>query len=144
MKLIPIRIQRYDEGENPNYISLVTKDEQFLQLNELIEAKRRMLLEKQKKIKIVSKQNKFLEEIKEDYSNYYNYIIQQKKDQMKALELLHNYINDLSVSGNLSKQNLVDSKHEQKKIMNELNSIKTNLDVIINDTDIISNNIIKK
>ena len=144
MKLIQIRIQRYDEGENPNYISLVTKDEQFLQLNELIEAKRRMLLEKQKKIKIVSKQNKFLEEIKEDYSNYYNYIIQQKKDQMKALELLHNYINDLSVSGNLSKQNLVDSKHEQKKIMNELNSIKTNLDVIINDTDIISNNIIKK
>ena len=101
------------------------------------------LFEKNCKIKKISKQNIFLEEIKEDYSKYYEYIVQQKKDQIKALELLNNYIHELSISGKLSKQNLEDSKQEQKKIMEELRSIKLNLDEIIRDTDSITNNLKK-
>ena len=109
-----------------------------MRLNEMIEIKRQMLLEKQKKLHIISKQNKFLEEIKEDYSKYNSYIVNQKQQQIEALQKLNNYLNDLSVSEKLSKQNLIDSKKEQKKIMNELNLLKKNLDTIINDTNIIS------
>jgi hypothetical protein len=44
---------------------------------------------------------------------------------------------DLTISGNLSKQNVKDAKYEQKKIIKELKSIKDNLDgVIQNNTDI--------
>ena len=120
---------------------LASKDEQFIQLQQLIDLKRNMLLDKQNKYKKISKQNHFLEEIKNDYSNYSNYIMKQKQEQIQALEILNNYVRDLTISGKLSKQNVKDAKYEQKKIIKELNSIKHNLDEVIkNNNDIIDNN----
>jgi cell division septum initiation protein DivIVA len=94
-----------------------------------------MLLDKQNKIQFISKQNEFLDDIKSDYNKYYNYIAQQKRDQMSALHLLNNYINELTISGELSKNNMKDAKYEQKKILSELNTIKKSLDGIIMDTN---------
>ena len=113
--------------------SLVENDEKILQIEELIEAKRRMLLEKQKKLKNISKQNQFLEAVKNDYTKYYDYISQQKQDQIKALGLLNGYIQDLSISGQLSKHNIDDAKFEQEKILKEINEIKKGLETIINN-----------
>jgi hypothetical protein len=125
----------------PIQIDLASKDQQFIQLQQLIDLKRKMLLDKQIKYKKISKQNHFLEEIKNDYSNYSNYIMKQKQEQIQALEILNNYVRDLTISGKLSKQNVKDAKYEQKKIIKELNSIKHNLDEIINNNnDIINNN----
>ena len=125
----------------PIQIDLASKDQQFIQLQQLIESKKKMLLDKQIKYKKISKQNHFLEEIKNDYSNYSNYVMKQKQEQIQALEILHNYVKDLTISGNLSKQNVKDAKYEQKKIIKELKSIKHNLDnVIQNNNDIISDN----
>lgn len=128
----------------PVNMPLVKRDEQLLQIEELIEAKRRMLLEKQKKIKFISKQNKFLDAVKHDYTKYYGYIIKQKREQIEALDLLNNYINDLTVSGKLSKHNIEDAKHEQSKILHELKNIQKGLDSIINDTNDISVNLKQK
>ena len=125
----------------PIQLDLASKDEQFIQLQQLIDLKRNMLLDKQNKYKKISKQNHFLEEIKNDYSNYSNYIMKQKQEQIQALEILNNYVRDLTISGKLSKQNVKDAKYEQKKIIKELNSIKHNLDEVIkNNNDIIDNN----
>jgi hypothetical protein len=110
-------------------------DEEYLQLQYVIQAKRRMLLKKQKKIQLLSKQNAFLEGIKRDYFNYNNYIIKQKQDQIIALELLNNYIKDLNKSGQMSENNIKDAKVEQNKILRELKMLKTSLDKIINDTN---------
>ena len=120
----------------PNLINLASKDKQFNQIQQVIELKRKLLLEKQIKYKKISKQNKFLEEIRDDYSNYSNYIMNQKQEQIKALSLLKNYVDDLSSSGNLSNQNIKDSKYEQKKILNEINLIKSNLNEIIKNDSI--------
>jgi hypothetical protein len=126
----------------PVQMDLASKDQQFIQLQEMIDLKRKMLLEKQIKYKKIVKQNHFLEEIKSDYSSYSNYIMKQKQEQIQALEILQNYVRDLSVSGKLSKQNVKDAKYEQKKIIKELKSIKNNLDEVVqNNNDIDSNNI---
>lgn len=109
-------------------------DNEFLQLQLVIEAKRNMLLKKQKRIQRISKQNAFLEQVKDDYLKYNNYIIRQKEDQMKALELLNNYIKDLTTSGQLSENNIKDAKHEQNKIKKELKAIQLGLDKLMNDT----------
>ena len=122
-------------------IPLMDMDERFFKIQELIDIKRQMLLDKQKKIKLISKQNNFLHTIKDDYMKYYNFIYQQKQDQIRALELLNNYIKDLTVSGKLSKHNIEDAKSEQKKILKELKSIKKGLDSIIDDTNDISNKV---
>ena len=121
-------------------IPLREKDDQFMKIQELIDAKRGMLISKQKDLQMISKQNEFLESVKGDYQKYYNYISQQKNDQIKALELLDEYIRDLTTSGSLTKHNIEDAKAEQVKIMNEVGSIKQTLDSIINDTQYIVNN----
>jgi len=115
-------------------INMMQRDEQFMQIQELIESKRQMLLDKQKKLQVITKQNHFLDVIKNDYAQYYNYISQQKNDQIKALQLLNGYINDLTVSGKLSKHNIDDAKYEQGKILHEVKSIKKGLDSIMNNT----------
>ena len=128
----------------PVNMPLVKRDEQLLQIEELIAAKRKMLLDKQKKIRFISKQNKFLDAIKNDYAKYYGYIIKQKQDQMEALDMLNKYIHDLTISGKLSKNNIEDAKHEQSKILNELKNIKKGLDGIMNDTNDININLKQK
>ena len=107
---------------------LEEKDNVLLQIEELIEAKSRMLLDKQNKLICISKQNCFLDTVKQDYINYYNYIIKLKNDEMKALELLNGYINDLTISEQLSQYNLEDAKIEQDKIFREIKIIKKALD----------------
>lgn len=114
-------------------------DERFMYIQELIEAKRNMLVNKQKKIRFITKQNKFLDAVKDDYEKFYGYISQQKRDQIKALEVLDEYIKDLTISGKLTKHNIEDAKEEQLKILRELNLIKESLDTIIDNTqDIVS------
>ena len=121
-----------------NYIHLENRDNQLLQIENLIDAKRKMLIDKQKKFKNISKQNEFLSEVKQDYSKYYGYIVKQKQDQMSALSMLDTYIKDLTVSGTLSKNNIDDAKNEQQKILTEINSIKNGIDDIIKGADGIS------
>ena len=117
-----------------NYIHLENRDQQLLQIENLIDAKRKMLIDKQKKFKNLTKQNEFLNEVKQDYNKYYGYIVKQKEDQMSALTLLNGYIKDLTVSGTLSKNNIEDAKNEQNKILTEINSIKKGIDDIIKET----------
>lgn len=120
---------------------LEQKDDQIMQIERLINSKREMLLEKQLKFKAIEQQNEFLNDVKEDYSKYYQYISQQKQDQIKALELLNTYIHDLTHSGHLSKHNEEDARMEQKKIMREVNSIKKGLDSIIKNTDLLNSSL---
>ena len=117
-----------------NYIHLENRDQQLLQIENLIDAKRKMLIDKQKKFKNLTKENEFLNDVKQDYNKYYGYIVKQKEDQMSALTLLNGYIKDLTISGTLSKNNIQDAKNEQNKILTEINSIKKGIDEIIKET----------
>jgi hypothetical protein len=122
-------------------IPIRENDQRFIQIQELIEAKRNMLVNKQKKLRFITKQNRFLEAVRDDYQKFYGYINQQKLDQIHALQVLDEYIKDLTLSGKLTKHNIEDAKEEQNKILMEVNSIKKSLDYIINDTqDLVSKN----
>jgi methyl-accepting chemotaxis protein len=120
-------------------VPLRERDIQFIQLQNLIDAKRTFLLDKQKKLRFISKQNRFLEAVKNDYTKYHNYISQQKRDQIKALQSLDEYIKDLTHSGKLTKHNIEDAKEEQNKILSEVKSIKESLDKLVDDTQNIEN-----
>jgi hypothetical protein len=124
---------------NPSRVNpvpdLAKQDEQFLHIEELIASKRKMLHDKQKKLKFILKQNQFLDIIKDDYAKYYTYISKQKQDQIKALEILNTYISDLTNSGKLTKHNIDDANFEQEKILREIKSIRKGLDNIMSDTN---------
>jgi hypothetical protein len=116
-------------------VPLESQDKNFLQIQDLIEAKRNLLFQKQKKLRFITKQNRFLEEVQKDYSKYYGYIVKQKNDQIQALGMLESYIRDLTKSGNLTKHNIEDAKEEQIKILDEIKLIQEGLDSIMNETD---------
>uniref|UniRef100_A0A6C0JEZ6 Uncharacterized protein n=1 Tax=viral metagenome TaxID=1070528 RepID=A0A6C0JEZ6_9ZZZZ len=130
--------------QQPREMDYRNEEEKYMQLQYVIEAKRDLLLKKQHKLHKIAKQNAFLEHIKNDYSNYNNYIVKQKQDQITALQLLNNYIDELNRSGHLSEHNIQDSKMEQNKILKELKSIKQGLDKIMNDSHEINNSLISK
>jgi len=115
-------------------IDLKRKDEELLQIEKLIEEKQQLLLENYKNMYINSQQNAVLENIKEDYEKYYNYIIEEKNEQLKAFYILNTYVENLEKYKKYSKHNAEDMRHQQMNIINEINIIKQNLH------DIISNN----
>ena len=115
--------------------SMRIKDSQFMNIQELIDSKRKFLYEKQKSLHSVKQQNTFLTGVKNDYSKYNQYITDQKNEQIKAFQLLNNYITDLTNSGGLSQRNLEDAEMEQQKIMKEVGAIKKNLDALIHETN---------
>ena len=113
---------------------LETREANFLQLQELIDAKRKMLLDKQKNFTVLTKQNHFLRDMKDDYSRYYKHIAQQKEDQMAALNLLKEYVQDLTTSGSLTRNNIKDAEMEQENLLREVKTIKASLDSLVNKT----------
>lgn len=119
-------------------------DNQFIQIQDLIDSKKKLLLDKQKKLRFISKQNRFLEAVKNDYTKYYNYISEQKRDQIRALNVLDEYIKDLTLSGKLTKHNIEDAKEEQAKILREVSSIKKGLDDIVDDTETVQTKLYSK
>jgi len=140
MKMEIFALNRPIEIHNQAQMYSEISDDEYLQLQNIIEAKRNMLIRKQKQLKRISKYNNLLQQVRNDYSKYNNYIVKQKHDQLAALRLLNTYIDDLTRSGNLSKNNIKDAKMEQRKIVKELNSIKHGLDKIVNDVDFIKSN----
>jgi hypothetical protein len=116
------------------YNDMNNKDTQLMKIEEIIDAKRKMLINNQKRLQFMSKQNAFLDAVREDYDKYNDYIVKQKHDQMKAFGVLNSYITDLNRSTKLTKQNMVDSKEEQRKIVHEIKSIQHNLDEIVKET----------
>lgn len=140
MKIEVIR----DVNVGPIRGPLEEKNNQFMQIQQLIDAKRQLLERKQKKVREIQKQNQFLGVVRDDYRKYQDYITQQKHDQINALQIINNYIDDLTQTGKLSKYNIEDAKVEQEKIMQEVNSIRSGLDEIMNDTDYIGAELKKK
>lgn len=121
--------------EEEMVITLEKKDQQFLYIQQLIEDKRNLLLQKQRHLQKASKQNKFLEMVKNDYAKYYDYIAEQKREQIEAFELLNTYLQDLNSTNKLSKYNIEDAKAEQEKILSEIVSIKKGLHQLMNNTN---------
>ena len=134
----PMEITYYNNNNNNSR----AQEDEYLQLQYVIESKRNMLLKKQRKIQQIAKHNTFLEDIKNDYLKYNNYIVKQKQDQITALQLLNNYLHDLNKSGQLSEHNIQDAKIEQQKIVKELKYIKHGLDKIMNDSSQINNSFV--
>ena len=127
--------QFVEKPTQPTYkmMSLRERDERFIQIQNMLDAKTRLLEEKHRYLTKIKNENAFLNDVLGDYAKYGSYIVQQKKDQMMALKVLNEYIDDLKVNGKLTKQNIEDAKMEQQKILGELDEIKHYLDDIIDD-----------
>jgi hypothetical protein len=111
-------------------MSLAQRDLYITQIEAQIEAKRKLLLEKQKKMNVLAKQNSFLVGVRDDYNRYHQYIVNEKQEQIRAMEVLQKYLSELANSTNMTVNNIKDAKIEQDKILREMRKIKGELDTI--------------
>ena len=119
-------IDDYDLGQRDNYLS---------QIEQQIKNKRTFLLSKRDKLKHLSRENEFLVNVRNDYQNYHDIILKQKKDQVASMELLNQYINDIMVSGKLTEQDIKNQKQERDMILREMDKKKKDLDGLIKKND---------
>jgi hypothetical protein len=115
-------------------LDLATRDMYLQKIQEQIMAKRQLLLSKQRTLRKTARQNQFLNEVQNDYATYYNFIIKQKEEQIRSMEIIKQYLNDIVVSGKLTKEDISEAQNEQKRILGEIGSIKGSMNEIIKET----------
>lgn len=116
-----------------NELDLAERDRYMIQIEEQIENSKKMLLDKKKTLHKIAKENQYLEMIQNDYSKYYQYIMQQKRDQIRAIDYLKEYIDMIIVEGNLTDQDLMDARRQREELLVETGKIKQSLDELIEE-----------
>ena len=111
--------------------NLATRDLKLIQITEEIQNKKKLILKKKKELEKKKSVNTYLEIVSNDYNNYYNYILEQKQNEFKAMNLLNDYISDLVNTDKLVDNQLRLAKHDQKEILHEINNIQRELNNII-------------
>jgi len=112
-------------------LPLAERDLHLLQIEQEIRNKKKLLVKKKKDLDKKHKLNQYLSDVKEDYSKYYDYILNEKQQQHDALILLKEYIDDLIKTEHLVDDQLRIAKHDQKDIINQINKVKAELNELI-------------
>lgn len=112
-------------------LPLGERDLYLLKIQTEIKNKKNLLVKKKKELDNKTKTNKYLSEVKKDYNKYYDYILNEKKQQYSALLLLKEYIDDLTKTENLVDHQIRSAKYDQKDILKEIENVKQELDELI-------------
>jgi len=112
-------------------LNIAERDLKMMELEDLIKAKQEMLLKKKAEIEKKTKVNKFLGTVKNDYQKYHTYIMKEKEEQYKAMDILNQYVNYLSTDEDVTNKYLESIKNDRKEILGEMNRLKYELDKIV-------------
>ena len=112
-------------------LTLPQQDVYLVEIEKQIEIKRNFLLQRRQQLEKASKENAFLNKVKDDYKKYNEFIVKQKQEQIRSMQLLDQYLNDIIVSGKMTQRDISQSKKDQHEILSEIDKIKKDLDGII-------------
>lgn len=112
-------------------MSLAERDKYLQQIEQQIAAKRKLLIDKRNYLEKTLKENAFLEGVKKDYQKYRDYLVKEKQDQLRAMNVLKQYTEDLVTSTKLTEANIKETKRDQKDILREMEKIKMELEEIM-------------
>jgi hypothetical protein len=112
-------------------LSLAEKDKLIQKIDNEIMKRRDLILEKIKKINKKKRVNHFLEDVKEDYQKYHNFIIQEKQQQYNSMMIIKKYLDDLIKTEKLANNELTNIRNDQHYILNEMDKVKQQLNKLI-------------
>ena len=112
-------------------LPLAQRDLHLIQIEQEIKNKKNLLIKKKKDLDKKQNLNNYLDNVKDDYTKYYQYIIQEKRQQYDSLILLKEYMNDLIKTENLVDEQLRTARYDQKDIIGEIDKVKAELDEFI-------------
>lgn len=112
-------------------MEVAKRDLVLLSMHKILDDKRRFLMLKTNDVQKASQDNEFLLEVAQDYSKYHTYIQQQKIEQMKALELLSDYISKTTNTLQQTEEVLAQSKKQQEHISHYIRRMRQEIDEMI-------------
>lgn len=113
-----------------NNMTLAQRDLYLIRIDQEINKKKQILLEKYNYLGQVEEDNQYLKVVRNDYNHYYNYIQKEKQDQVDAMNLIRDYIDELIIDGKMTDEDLESAQNDQEKILREIDNIKSDLDEI--------------
>ena len=118
----------------PVKMSLFERDKYLYDIEDEIKARRELILKKGKTLEQKQKINHFLQEVKQDYQKYYQYIVNEKHQQYNSMKVLQSYLDDLIKTDKFTSNEIDNMKNDQNELLLEMDKIKNELDKIIIET----------
>ena len=117
-----------------NQMNLAERDNCIHQMETQLDSKKNAMFKKHTQLEDLSKQNKFLHGVKEDYINYYDYMINEKIEQINALKKIQMYISNVNSSLTSTHNTVSGFKNDEELIKNEISKIKATIDKLMKVT----------
>lgn len=114
-------------------MELAVRDNVIFQMKLELENRKRILCAKRKQLKQITSENTMLNGVLADYDKFNKHIIKQKQEQILFLNMLHEYVTNITKDINITNSQLNESRIEQREILNEINSLKSELNELTND-----------
>ena len=92
-----------------------------------IDKKRKILKDEYKILEERKRENKFLEQVYGDYKNYYSLIVQEKQKQYESLQNISNYLDSLIQETNIAKDKLEQLKNDKYKILGKIDEVRSEI-----------------
>jgi chromosome segregation ATPase len=123
-----------DETEQPEESysnTTMKKDVRIYKMKDMLRNKRKQMFDKEKEIREVGRQNSFLETVVNDYENYNNIILDEKKKQKKALKILSDHIREISKNIKNDEFKLNRVKMDQTALLKEIQTIRDEIEYVL-------------
>ena len=117
-------------------MDLGQRDNRFLELKYQIECKQKSLLDRFNNVKQAAAENELLNGVLEDYVSYYKDALAAKRQQEESLTLLRDYLGAMSEAATVSDAQLEYLKEERDVTIEKLNSVKRDLQNLLQKTGI--------
>ena len=115
-------------------MKLSERDKILQQIQSEIKLQQINLLRQTQELEKNHKSNKFLEGVVEDYKEFRDHILQEKRNQKIFLEGLINYLEKMKIQGEMTDRLMNQTKNEEKVIMDKLEKVKKELNELISAT----------
>ena len=107
------------------------KDLRIYKMKDLLRKKRKYMFDKEKEIREIGRQNSFLETVVNDYENYNNIILDEKRKQKRALKVLSDHIREISKNIKNDEFKLNRVKMDQTELLREIQNIRDEIEDVL-------------
>jgi chromosome segregation ATPase len=107
------------------------KDIRIYKMKDMLSRKRKQMFDKEKEIREIGQQNSFLETVVNDYENYNNIILDEKRKQKKALKVLSDHIREISKNIKNDEFKLNRVKMDQTALLKEIQNIRDEIEYVL-------------
>lgn len=103
---------------------IAESDKNIYNMKCILEKKKMLLLEKNREIKNLAKQNSFLNKVLSDYEKIKSHILEEKRKQQNAIKIISKHISQISQSMNDEDEHVSQLQDDQSMLLEELEKIK--------------------